>query len=389
MPIFASSASKAAIEVASDVHNWELAEGLGQLVELWLLEASERLDESKRRYSLHPLTRAFAQNKLSEHPDLERDAKLRLVNFFEYISKSAGGDILAWKNYDEIELEKDNIFALTDWCFENQQEMAGMRLTKSVTYFMGLRGYLSESLKFGRIAAKAVRQANEHTDLAWLLVHGIGWREIHGGNLETGESYFVEALRIYENLNDKKGIMAVLGNLGRALQYKKDFINARHYCERGLSLAQSLGDELAIARFKKELSMLAASEGRLQEAKAGLESVLVMLEKQNPLIYASALSELAEVNRKLNDYETAYLIGIKGLELAIKMKRQDTIGWVSRTLAYTEVKRGNLQSAKSHAETALEFFAKPGLHFEESEELKKLLIQLNEKLCDLSKLDSH
>jgi hypothetical protein len=44
MPVFAASASKTAIEAASDIHKWELDEGLGQLVELWLWEASEKLD---------------------------------------------------------------------------------------------------------------------------------------------------------------------------------------------------------------------------------------------------------------------------------------------------------------------------------------------------------
>ncbi len=64
MPIFASSASKASLAAASELQGWDLDEGLGQLIELWLLEASEKLDESKRRYSLHPLTRFFAQHRL-------------------------------------------------------------------------------------------------------------------------------------------------------------------------------------------------------------------------------------------------------------------------------------------------------------------------------------
>ncbi|MFQ5988089.1 MAG: NB-ARC domain-containing protein, partial [Dehalococcoidia bacterium] len=63
MPIFATSASKEAIEAASDVHKWDLDEALGQLVEMWLVEASEELDEARRRYSIHPLTRAFAGAK--------------------------------------------------------------------------------------------------------------------------------------------------------------------------------------------------------------------------------------------------------------------------------------------------------------------------------------
>ena len=63
MPAFASSASKAAIEAASDVHIWDLDEAIGQLVEMWLMEPSPELDEASRRYSIHPLTRIFAESK--------------------------------------------------------------------------------------------------------------------------------------------------------------------------------------------------------------------------------------------------------------------------------------------------------------------------------------
>ncbi|MBM4445592.1 MAG: hypothetical protein FJ020_09905 [Chloroflexi bacterium] len=66
MPIFAASASRTAIEAASDVHHSALDEGLGQLVEMWLVEASEELHIAKRRYSIHPLTRAFAGARLAE-----------------------------------------------------------------------------------------------------------------------------------------------------------------------------------------------------------------------------------------------------------------------------------------------------------------------------------
>jgi len=170
MPIFASSASKAAIEAASDVHNWELDEGLGQLVELWLLEANDKLEESKRRYSLHPLTRAFAQSRLSEYSDLERQARTRLSEFFESFAMAAGGDRYTWERYDEIEDEKDNIFELIEWCFENEEPLAGMKLTKSVTYFMTLRAYLHEALVFGKMAEEAARQQGQKRSLLGYLL---------------------------------------------------------------------------------------------------------------------------------------------------------------------------------------------------------------------------
>lgn len=267
MPVFAASASKSAIEAASDIHKWELDEGLGQLVELWLLEASEKLDESKRRYGLHPLTRFFAHSNLLQYSKLEHQARVRLAEFYEGFAKAAGGDKWAWERYDEIEEEKDNIFVLIEWCFENREENLGMKLTKSVIFFMSIRGYYHESLIFGRKAVDVVREKGSENDLAWLLVHGIGWREINGGNLEKGEALIREGLKIYEIFNNLQGVKAALHNLGLALRYKSDFDGARQNYERGMALAKSLGNVLAIADFKRGLSELAASEGKLTEAK--------------------------------------------------------------------------------------------------------------------------
>ena len=227
MPVFAASASKAAIEAASDVHKWDLDEGLGQLVELWLLEASDKLDESKRRFSLHPLTRFYAHNNLLQYAELEHQASVRLAEFYENFARDAGGDTYSWEKYDEIEDEKDNIFALIVWCFENVEAMAGMKLTKSVTFFMSVRGFLYESIIFTRKAVEAARFEGRTNDLAWLIVKGLGWREVNGGDLEKGEILIRSGLKMYEELNDSFGVVSALHTLGRALRYKGNFDEAR------------------------------------------------------------------------------------------------------------------------------------------------------------------
>jgi len=379
MPIFAASASRAALEAASAIHKWELDEALGQLVELWLLEVNDRLDESKRRYSLHPLTRAFAQQRLAEYLDWERQGRIRLAEFFENFAKAAGGDRWTWERYDEIEEEKDNIFALLEWCFENREPTTGMRLTKAVTFFMSLRGYLYESMVFGRKALEAARQASKAADLAWLLVYGLGWREVNGGNLQKGEVLIRESLNTYEALKDSHGIVSALHHLGRALRFKGDFNGARECCEKGIALAQLTVNDAAVILFDRELALLAASEGKLIEAKGALEKIVPILQVRNELLLASTLGMLADINYKLGHYDQAFTIGSEGLELAKKMKKRGTIGRISLILAYTETERHNLKSALSFARQALEFYERSELYSIKIEEAKTLIKALQEK----------
>lgn len=381
MPIFAYSASKAAIEAASEVHKWDLDEGLGQLVELWLLEASDHLEEAKRRYSLHPLTRAFAQSKLAQLPELERSARVRLAEFFTGLAKEAGGDQWgAWERYDEIEEEEENIFALLEWCFENGAAQAGIQLTKAVTIFLNIRGYVYEAKTFEHKAAEFARQLNQPKDLAWLLVYGIGWIEIHGGDLEKGENQIREGLKIFEALGDQQGIRDALCNWGEALRLQRNYEGALSCLLRGMSMARVANDDLHIAYFKRRLAVLAASQGNLLEAKEGLESILSIMRERYLLSLPDVLANLAHVNFRLKRYEAALEIGKEGLELAKKMKKRQTIAWVSHILSRVENACGNYQSAFNYAKRALEFFESSKLFAKTVEELKAHMQELQKKL---------
>lgn len=382
MPIFAYSASRAAIEAASEIHKWDLDEGLGQLVELWLLEASDHLEETKRRYSLHPLTRAFAQNKLAQQPELERRARVRLAEFFTTLAKEAGGDRWgAWERYDDIEEEEENIFALLEWCFEINEVHAGIQLTKAITFFLSVRGYLHEAKIFGRKAAEFAREANQLHDLAWLLVYGTGWIEIHGGDLEKGENLIREGLKIYESLADPQGTRDALRHLGQVLRFKGNFEDARTCHQRGLAMTQSTGDDLAIALFEKELAVLNASQGNLMEAKEGLESILPIMRARDQLALPDILAYLADVNFSLTGYEAALEISKEGLELAKRMKKRQTIAWISHILSHVENARGNYQVAFDYAKQALEFYESARLFSKDIEELKAHMQELQKKLA--------
>ncbi len=382
IPIFASSASRAAIEAASEVHNWDLTEGLGQLVELWLLEASDDLEEAKRRYSLHPLTRAFAQSKLAQQPELERSARVWLAEFFTEFAKAAGGDRLGeWERYDEIEEEEGNIFALLEWCFENGEPRAGIQLTKSVTFFLNIRGYLQEAKIFEYTAAEFARQANQLHDLGYLLVYGIGWIELHSGDIEKGECQVREGLKIFESLTDTEGTRDALLNLGEAMRVKRNFEAARECLQKGMSIAQSTSAELHIALFKRRLAVLDASQGKLVEAQEGLKSILSILRKEDQLALPNILGDLAEVNFRLKNYHAAVEIGKEALELAQKMKKRPNSAWISQIVSNAETACGNYQSAFVYAKQALEFYESSQLFTEEVDTLKAHIQDLQRKLA--------
>jgi tetratricopeptide (TPR) repeat protein len=235
---------------------------------------------------------------------------------------------------------------------------------------MIVRGYRHESVKFGEKAIAAARQENQTADLAWLLVYGLGWREINGGDLDRGEALMREGLQIYETLNDGQGIRTALRRLGRVLQYKNDYAAARRCYERGMNLANASSDELAMAGFEREVALMALEEGKFAEAKDRLEAILPVLRERHEFTLASVLGELASAYRGLGQLERAYQFGSEGLELAKKMKRRETVGWLSLTLAHLEAARGNDRAALALAQQGWDFFERTDL-FRDDEAIKR------------------
>jgi len=115
--------------------------------------------------------------------------------------------------------------------------------------------------------------------------------------------------------------------------------------------------------------------------KDGLESIIPVLREHDELALPGTLGNLAEVYHKIGDYDAAFKTGIEGLELAKKLKKRFTIGWISINLANVESARGNYQSALFFARQALEFFERTRLFRKEIERLKLLIKELQEKLA--------
>ena len=189
-----------------------------------------------------------------------------------------------------------------------------------------------------------------------------------------------EGLSIFENLQNSQGIMWALYNLGAVLRFKGNFADAKACYERGMRLAESSEDRLGILGFKRGLSMVAANEGRLVEAREGLETIIPLLRENNELALAGALGNLAQVHHHQGDYDTAFEIGNEGLELARKTKKWVTVRWILKELAETEIERGNYESSLSLAQQALKFYERSGLFSEENRELKALIEEVQKKL---------
>ncbi|HEY9671875.1 MAG TPA: ATP-binding protein, partial [Waterburya sp.] len=98
------------------------AEGLARLQQLSLIQ------QQQGRYTMLPLTRGYVLCELSTHPEFERDARNRWVDWYLNWARSQGGkDWTEWNDYQPLEQEWENITVVMEWCIARNAEGGSLR----------------------------------------------------------------------------------------------------------------------------------------------------------------------------------------------------------------------------------------------------------------------
>lgn len=137
MPFFIDSASKDAIGTTAGVSSYYLDIALSQVVEMSLLMGNDALDETQKRYRVHPLTRAFAAAKLHEYPDWKQQARERWVQWYQAFATIAEDPA----NYAALEAEVNNLAGVVEWLITHENQAEAGQLLGQLQHFLYAQGY--------------------------------------------------------------------------------------------------------------------------------------------------------------------------------------------------------------------------------------------------------
>ena len=356
IPIFATSASRAGIEAASDVHHFALDEALGQLVEMSLVDATDELDLARRRYSIHPLTRAFAATKLKEEPEAQNIAQQRLADFFQSFAREHGGP---WNLEGFAQLEPDllNILAIIQWCWEQQLANLAIDIFHSISHFVGIRGYWNDMIDLAQNGVAKATELGDELAVARLRVWPISWVHRHRGNLDLAEEHVMWALAVFERLGEARSIAFGKRNLGRILQERGELERAEQLLSETLAFYQSIGSERHICLVTTNLAEVALEQGDLDTAWELCYSVLDSARQFNdPERISRILGVLGGVARRRGDFEQAKAFWEEALKHMKRANWLDAIADCLFWLAWIEVQTGQTQKARQMLLNALEIY---------------------------------
>lgn len=381
MPIFATSASKGFVEATGDVHGWDLDEALGQLVQMCLVDVSEELEEARRRYSVHPLTRAFAQSEAQKQAQFLENAQYRAARWLLDFAEEGKDDRSA---FPRVEVEFPNILGSIEWCHRAGQLQLVVDFVQVLRRFLRERGYWNEAIELGIWAVEAAKNLGDRQSEAYRCVGPVSWVYRHREDLDEAERWCQRALEIFGDLDDESGLIWTELALGDIALRRRELGRAQEIFENVMRQVHQSNDRQAQSQLRTalhQLSHIACIQGEVQSAEKFARRAHGLSEQvHDELGLAAALNCLGRalyVQDRLDEAQTFYLMSL-GVDERHGIRHG--IAWNKSALALLEEKRGNLETALQLAMEAGELHHKLGMK-SEMEQTLDLIERLKSKLA--------
>lgn len=369
MPLFAASASRAGIEAASDAHHFALDEALGQLVEMSLVDATDELDLAQRRYSVHPLTRAFATAKLQQEAEIQAFERV-LAYYKEFVTppKKIQVDVPYW-NYllfdhtwaQSLEQEWDNLDHVIRRALDEGRDDAALELFLPIVHFMNVWGLWDKRLQLSREMCQAANRLGDLSE-AWLWIDAMGHILSHRRQVSEWEEVLEKGRAVAEQFGLIDAL--ILADASEALLY-----SSMGESDLAMEKAQSVLGQFEmdlVLRYEKIHQIVAAralasaawvyqSKKEFVRAKELFERELELRRSvgENP---APVLARLGHLSLRLKDVPSAEKLLIE----ALKTAGPKDMAQINYDLAVVAERRGEVEEARSLCELALEQFARLG-----------------------------
>ncbi len=376
-PLFATSASASGIEAASNVHHFALDEALGQLVEMSLVDVTDHLDLTQRRYNIHPLTRSFARVHLIEVQGFELEARLRLATFFIEESKEHKGDWGDISGFPWFDKELPNMIAIFEWAYSAQKWDIVTYTFHHLYYYLGTRGYWQERIQYGQMALSAAKESGDHVAAADCQ-DAMGWILFRQGKYDEADRILQSSIQFYldhDYRREASWAMITLAKLnvvrGNLEQARKIINTATRVAPEDYDLAPRL---LAI------LGHIEIHSGNFAQAGDLLHRALEA-SRRKPSALGSVGSrqiDLGEVALAQNQLDEAASHFQTGLLSSKQVLRQENIAKAELGLAKVNAIRGNNEEAIKLAESSHEQFTRMFME-NEANQAGVLLNQLRNK----------
>ena len=240
-------------------------EGLDALSEVNLIRLLDS-DDGKTRFRMLQTIREFALEAFRATDDYEPITRRHAQFFLDFVDEYAPRLTAEVEAIRAMELEHDNMRAALRWTIDHSEAGLGLRMGAGLWRFWMLRSHLAEGRKWltellALPGAAALTAERAHAVMA------LGSVTYWQNDFEPTRTNYLEALEIFSELNDRRGMMDAFYNAGFIYLIQNDSVRARSFYEKSRELAGELGDEQGLATAAWGLAMCAVRDRDFDEAR--------------------------------------------------------------------------------------------------------------------------
>ena len=237
------------------------------------------------RYTLHPVVRNYARDKLQD-----QSAEVRMAKYYCGIAKDYGRELLGSESrsaHTTLTVELSNIFAAHNYA-QRRNDPIGWELCRdfihgAMTSYFNLHAMWSDWINWCEAGLEACQKLRDQRS-ANSIASSLAMVYQRKGEWDQAIEFYENALAMMEKLGNIPGTAAIHMNLGTVYTEKKDWAKALASLNKSLLIREKLGDAHGVAQTRANLGMLYAKHGERTRARAlwtqALE-VFVSLQSQN------------------------------------------------------------------------------------------------------------
>ncbi len=358
------------------------------------------------RYTLHPLLRQYAGQKLRQYSRKTGElAQQAHAEFYCSLMKSRELDLRGFQQIDalnELEMDLENIATAWDWAIEHRAYHLIERASIGMLFFLEERSQWQEGEARFRSALESL-QIHENSEIirrvrAYLYL-GLGWFCCRITRFQESEQFlqlslqaceelevpFVRAfshfalgflyvwmsrfkdawlhlsysLSLAENSGDGWGLAwshEILAEM--AFESGKTGLDDKPFLET-LSLFERVGEQRGSSRALNYLGNIAMARGRYADARLYFEKLLAIAEKLGDVWgIASGYGKLGQVAAASGEYEHAWRLHQRSLSILLKTGDQRRTAYAMRDLGEVSAALEEREDATGYFQQALEIAAR-------------------------------
>jgi predicted ATPase/DNA-binding SARP family transcriptional activator len=352
LSVFAGSFSRAA---ACAVGGASLA-ALANLVDASLLRAEE--SGERTRFSLHPLLREFAREKLRAEDDAEMAARSRHAEYFrQFLQQYQESDRLGQKEaLESIERELADCIAAWHWALACPSPSFLVTATRPLEKYFNARGRLVEGIALfeGALAALEDDKPTHAAALAGTEA-SLGTMLFRAGAVERAEPVLRRALARARTRGLRGVQKSSLSALALTLSLRGRWLEAKHCFGEGLELVRADGDDAGVTVFLGGIAMMEKALGNIAAAQAMYEEVIAIDRGTNNLVaLATDLNNLGNLLRLGGHLDSSSAAFLECLALAEANDLKLLQSYALVNLGLTAYAAGDGEAARVYAMRALD-----------------------------------